>query len=410
VRLDEKTRRAAVEAVWRIVKNTHWDPGFGGVDWDGVYRRFLPLGLKAPTEAAFWATLQEMVDQLKQSHFVVLAPGAFTGAEAGGRRREGGGWSGARLVLTKDGVLVGAVRDGSPAAEAGLTPGMIVESIGSSPLEKSLGPLVARKARPVELALALRALESGGVGETLVWRVVDAAGRALNLSVRYGAPPGKVVRQLGLPATNVDSESRILKNDGIWYFRYNIFLLPNQQAFMEALARVENRSAPGLILDLRGNPGGVIFMTWGIANRLALWSGSLGNMRQKSATLRFPVTIPEDEPAPFKGPVAVLTDELSLSCSEVLAGGLQEMGRVKVVGRTTGGMVLPAQISLLPGGARLEHAIADFKTPKGIYLEGRGVIPDIPVALTRKALLADPDPDLTAARNWIASKRGTLKT
>jgi carboxyl-terminal processing protease len=125
-------------------------------------------------------------------------------------------------------------------------------------------------------------------------------------------------------------------------------------------------------------------------------------MRQRNTALIFPVNPQEPK---FGGPLAVLTDELSLSCSEVLAGGLQEMGRAKIIGRRTGGMVLPAQIRRLPGGGRLEHAIADFKTPKGVYLEGRGVIPDIPVALTRKLLLSDPDPDITVALKWIASQK-----
>ncbi|MGC4045316.1 MAG: S41 family peptidase [Armatimonas sp.] len=226
------------------------------------------------------------------------------------------------------------------------------------------------------------------------------------IPIPYTVPPGEIVQQLGLPPVLVDSESKVLES-GIWYFRFNIFLLRNLEAFKTALA--ENRSAPALILDIRGNPGGLIPITTGIASRLALWPGILGKMAQRGATLVFPASPLEDEPS-FKGPVAILTDELSLSCSEVLAGGLQEAGRAKTVGRRTGGMVLPAQIRQLPGGARLEHAIADFKTPKGVLLEGRGVNPDIPVALTQKLLLADPEPDITAAQKWIATKIGTLKS
>lgn len=59
----------------------------------------------------------------------------------------------------------------------------------------------------------------------------------------------------------------------------------------------------------------------------------------------------------------------------------------------------------LPTGARLQYAIADFKTPKGVLIEGRGVIPDVQAALTRKALLEGHDSQLEAAVEQIKKKR-----
>lgn len=404
--LSAKVRKDAFEAVWTTIRDTHWDPTFGGVNWDAVKKRYQPRAMAAPNDGAFWSTLQQMLGELKQSHFAILPPGAYTGSEVG-RKSRGGGYSGATLVYADGKVLIGSVREGTVAAAAELSPGMVVTDIGSTPLMKVLEPMIARKARPVDLALALRALESSGsIGEKLPWRVIDGSGATKVIPIPYTVPPGQIVQQLGLPPVPVENESKRLES-GIWYFRFNIFLLSNLEAFKTALAA--NRDAPALIIDLRGNPGGLIPVTTAIASRLALWRGTLGKMAQRGATLNFPASPLEDEPS-FKGPVAILTDELSLSCSEVLSGGLQESGRAKVIGRQTGGMVLPAQIRQLPGGARLEHAIADFKTPKGVLLEGRGVIPDIPVTLTQKLLLADRDPDITAAQKWIATKVGTLKS
>jgi carboxyl-terminal processing protease len=400
--LDQRTRRAAFDKVWITVRDTHWDPTLGGVNWLAVRKKYLPRALAARTDGDFWIVLQQMVEELKQSHFAIIPPGAYTGSEVGGREHRGsGGYCGASLTLADGKVLIDSVRNDSSAAEAKLTPGMIVLAIGRTTLMRVLEPLLMRKARPVDLALALRALAGGGVGETVPWRVVDGSGAERVITVRYASPPGKVVQQLGLPPVAVESESKRLEGTGVWYFRFNIFLLPNMEAFTAALA--ENRDAPALILDLRGNPGGLLPITSGIASRLALWPGILGKQKQRGNTLVFPASPLEEEPS-FKGPVAILTDELSLSCSEVLAGGLQEMRRARVVGRRTGGMVLPALITALPGGARLEHAIADFKTPKGVLIEGRGVTPDIPVPLTRNLLLADPDPDVTAALKWIGTK------
>jgi C-terminal processing protease CtpA/Prc len=62
---------------------------------------------------------------------------------------------------------------------------------------------------------------------------------------------------------------------------------------------------------------------------------------------------------------------------------------------------LPSQIIQLPTGARLQYAIADFKTPKGVLVEGRGVRPDVEVSLTRRALLEGRDSQLEAAIEQI---------
>ncbi|MGC4045317.1 MAG: hypothetical protein QM758_16115 [Armatimonas sp.] len=165
--LSEKVRKDAFDTVWTTVRDTHWDPTFGGVNWEAVRRKYLPRALAAPNDNAFWATLQQMLGELKQSHFAILPPGAYTGDEAGKKGQgRGGGYSGASLVYSDGKVLIASVRKGSPAEAAELIPGLEVTTIGSIPLMKVLEPLVARKARPVDMALALRALESsGGIGE-----------------------------------------------------------------------------------------------------------------------------------------------------------------------------------------------------------------------------------------------------
>ncbi|HTG46009.1 MAG TPA: S41 family peptidase, partial [Verrucomicrobiae bacterium] len=86
------------------------------------------------------------------------------------------------------------------------------------------------------------------------------------------------------------------------------------------------------------------------------------------------------------------------------AGGLQELGRVRVFGRTTSGQALPAVLDELPNGDGFYHPIADFITPKGTRFEGRGVVPDEVVPLDRPSLLAGKDPALERAISWITSK------
>ncbi|MEJ2237510.1 MAG: hypothetical protein P8X82_04370, partial [Gemmatimonadales bacterium] len=77
----------------------------------------------------------------------------------------------------------------------------------------------------------------------------------------------------------------------------------------------------------------------------------------------------------------------------------------RVFGTTSMGAVLPALADRLPNGDVLYHAFGDFTTASGIRLEGRGVLPDEVVSLTREDLLADWDASLGAGLNWIAGQQ-----
>ena len=89
------------------------------------------------------------------------------------------------------------------------------------------------------------------------------------------------------------------------------------------------------------------------------------------------------------------------SASECFAGGMQALGRARVFGQTSMGQALPAFFAKLPNGDVLIHATGDFVTADGTRLEGRGVVPDEPVAIVRSELLAGHDATLEAALKWI---------
>src|SRR6476659_717919 len=135
-------------------------------------------------------------------------------------------------------------------------------------------------------------------------------------------------------------------------------------------------------------------MAPGIAGVLGEKATSLGTMTMRAGYTRFFVN---PQPNPYLGPVVILTDGGSASTSEIFAGGLQELERAVVVGERTAGAALPSFFQKLPTGALFQYAIGDFKTPKGMLIEGRGVAPDIEVKLTRRALLEGRDPQLDAA-------------
>jgi carboxyl-terminal processing protease len=93
-----------------------------------------------------------------------------------------------------------------------------------------------------------------------------------------------------------------------------------------------------------------------------------------------------------------------MSTSEIFAAGLQGVGRARVFGEVTGGQALPALMVRMPNRDVLMYAFADFVAPDGTRVEGRGVIPDVAVPLTRADLLAGRDAPLEAAIRWIEAQ------
>lgn len=402
--LDTATRRKVFDAVWAKVRDTHWDPTYGGVDWNKVRVRYAPKVAAAKSDSAFYQLLESMLGELGQSHFHIIPPEAYVASDTAGSARDGDGDTGMTIGLVEGRAVVMAVDPDSAAAEAGVSPGWTVVAIGSTKLDPLLAKIKARKLKPAAERVEVRTLTMGLLaGERGEAARVTFEGHE-PISVVRRAPKGETSRMGNLPPMPAFVETKTLAG-GIAYIRINIFLVePVMQQVREAVESFTD--APALVFDLRGNPGGVGGMASGIAGMLVA-SGrdknSLGSMKMRKGEIRFAIN---PQPPYFTKPVAVLIDEMSLSTSEIFAGGLQELKRAIVVGRRTGGMVLPSNIEKLPGGVRFQYAIADFKTPKGVLLEGRGVVPDIAVELTRAQLLRGGDPMLDTALGALQRKIG----
>ncbi|MGH9764038.1 MAG: S41 family peptidase, partial [Blastocatellia bacterium] len=197
------------------------------------------------------------------------------------------------------------------------------------------------------------------------------------------------------PPQFVEFEAKRLRG-GVGYIRFNIFVPVLMPRILSAITSM--RDAPGIIFDLRGNPGGVGVMASGIAGRLETSDTSLGRMRMRVGYQNFAVF---HQPDAYTGKVIVLIDELSASTSEVMAAGLQAVGRATVVGTPSAGAALPSFFQKLPTGALFQYAIADFRTPAGTLIEGRGVSPDIEVKLSQSTLLRGEDSQLDASIDQI---------
>ena len=155
----------------------------------------------------------------------------------------------------------------------------------------------------------------------------------------------------------------------------------------------------GIIIDLRGNPGGMGAMAIGMAGWLVPEKDScFGTLSYRDNELKIVVN---PRATVYSGSVAVLVDGLSTSCSEFFAGGLKDIGRALIFGTRTGGAALPSIVEKLPNGDGFHYAYANYLSGSGTVLEGVGVTPDVEVVHTREALLMGRDLALESAIAWI---------
>lgn len=407
----DDTRQRAFDIVWQTVKEKHFDPAMGGVDWDRARETYAPRVAAAKNNQELYRALQEMLELLRQSHFNIIPPESVITED---QKEPSNGGVGVELRLAGSEAMITRVEPGSSAAKAGLRPGFLIKQIDDKPVEQIVAPF-ARSAERVELkniriARRILAAMGGDPGTAVKIIYLDEKDQWREAIVTRERLKGELSPRFGnFPPQHTEFETkRIVNGSGgpgyIGYIRFNIFTMPVVEKLKTAIA--EFNGADGIIFDLRGNPGGVGGIALTIAGRICDKPGSLGSMKMRNSEMKFAI-FPQTNPYP--GPVAVLIDGMSASTSEVFSSGIQEMGRAVIVGERSAGAALPSFIQKLPTGALFQFAIADFKTPKGVLVEGRGVIPDVEVKYDRASLLAGHDAQLETALEQIRKAPGKAR-
>ena len=397
------------DSAWRTIGVTLERRGVTRLDWPAVRRELLPRAIRAASDSALRAVIDDMLARIGESHFALLPAQAALAADAP-PGTAALGTAGLALRALDAAIVVWRVDSGSAARRAGVAPGWTLERINDV-VVPSLGP--ADSVGPRRLAIltsAMRALR-GPPGTTVHLVARDAAGTRRTLDVTLDSMRGPFSKFGNLPPLPVTFEmTRRTLADGrcaaVIHFEY--WMPPIMPALDRAVDAARNCAA--IILDLRGNLGGIAGMMMGAAGHFLNEPRTLGVMRSHGEEMRFVANprratdsgVPVE---PFAGDVAILVDGLSASTSEMFAAAMQSIGRARVFGERTAGQALPAVATRLPTGDVLMHVVADFVTPDGTRIEGRGVSPDEVVPITRADLVAGRDAPLECAFRWFERPR-----
>ena len=379
------------------------------IDWDALRDELRPRAQAAQSSEEVRALIREMLDRVGQSHFALLPATAAPDFSDSSLPAADAGSLGFDVVPVDDDLVVSRVELDGPAAQAGVRAGWILSRVGP----RDVGALLAaaREDASSRAAFGVWTLAAGlvrgrvGIPEEVEFR--DGSNASAVRTLVRQPERGAVVKFGHLPPLFARVDARAVEDAGrtIGVIGFNVWMTPIARDLDNAIDRFRN--AAGIVIDLRGNPGGVLTMIMGLAGHFFDAPITLGVIRTRDSELNLvsnPRRVSADGKSavrPFGGRLAVLVDGGSYSASEIFSAGMQSVKRARVFGTRTAGGALPAVLERLPGGDVLQYAIGDFTTAGGDRVEGRGVIPDEGVTPTRADLLAGRDPVLEAALRWI---------
>jgi carboxyl-terminal processing protease len=407
--LDLEQQRKSFDQVWQTIKDVHWDQELVGEKWDALREELRPKIEQAKDKESVREILRQMLNSLGQSHCEIIPMETYEAMEQQGNQG-GEGASGLTLRWIDDQLVVTQVRPDSPANKSGVEVGWALQSITRNENIRNADQLILAVKKATEgqivrfetaMGLAATSALTGAIGETLKVAFLDNTNSSKTVVLQLVKGEGIPAKMGNLPLMDIEFQSRLL-DDNIGYIAFNAFFDPGRlmKAFQKAVTQ-EHAQSQGLVIDMRGNIGGMILMTMGMSGWFVDEQGKLGCMKMKDTPLN--VVINPRLPR-YKRPVAILIDECSISSAEIYAGGLQDIGAARVFGGRSAGLVLPSNVSRLPNQDGFQYVTADYESASGRVLEGQGVLPDESITLTRAQFKADADPVLSAAKAWILAQ------
>jgi len=400
------------------------------IDWEAKRSLFAPRVAKVDSSAdrkAFYVLLKDLAQGIHDAHVQVVAPPTLRLSYL---QELGKSWKaslGAEIVRCSDGTfMVIAVTKGSPAARLGLKLGSIIVTVNKLPIRDHLKQMPTIAFSGTEENFILFAAQTAlwfpeGTKVELGFRTSrDAPIQTKTIQASVIASP----KTYSYPVTTQPFSFEWLDEGNIGYVQWRSFedIGLNMGSWEYFLASMQGR--PGMIIDMRGNRGGLASLFFAMASYLFTkdkpasthWTDSYA-FDQASKSFKKLVTLGDPKiysPRPdlaYKGEVAILVDESSASAAEFFSQYLQKLGRAKIVGEHSsagaGGFVqqakMPADIVFTYTSGRTY-----YRDTTDVNLEGKGVTPDLRVPITvenEKRKLAGEDVVLSTAIAYLKSVR-----
>ena len=351
-----------VDEVWQIINHQYVDTTFNENDWQDVRQEYLERSYTNKEEA--YDAVREMLEKLEDPYTRFMDPEEFKNMQID----TSGELTGVGIQIAKDEesdrlIVISPIED-TPAFSAGILAKDIITKIDGT------------DTKGMDVNDAVKLIR-GKPGSSVT----------LTIQRQEAETDYEIVRaKIKIHPVKASLEETSIGNVG--YIRLTQFSAQASREMREAIEELEDQDLTGYILDLRSNPGGLLYASIDIA-RMWLKEGTIvstvdrGGERERKAANNSAIT---------DKPLVILIDGGSASASEILSGALQDNGRAVLVGTQTFGKGLVQSVRSLGDGSGLAVTIAKYLTPSGRDINKEGIPPNYVVELeeaARKVLQSD---------------------
>ncbi|MFQ4146696.1 carboxyl-terminal processing protease CtpC [Chlorogloeopsis sp. ULAP02] len=352
--LFEESPKELVDEVWQIINRQYVDGTFNQVDWQAIRSEYLNKSYTSKQEA--YKSIREMLKKLEDPYTRFMDPQEFKSMQVD----TSGELTGIGIQIGLDEktkkLTVIAPIDDTPAFKAGLLAKDIIVMINGKSTE----------GMDTNAAVAL---------------IRGEPGTQVKLTIlRNNQQKEFTITRARIEIHPVEYSQKQSPAGNIGYIRLKQFSANASKEMRDAIKNLENKQVTGYILDLRSNPGGLLFSSVEIARMWMDKGGIVSTIDRRGET--------EKEVANGRAltnkPLVVLVDKGSASASEILSGALQDNKRAVVVGSQTFGKGLVQSVRPLGDGSGLAVTIAKYHTPSGKDINKHGISPNITVDLNDK--------------------------
>ena len=350
--LNNNNPKELIDQVWQIIDKTYVDGTFNQVDWKATRTEYLDQTYTSDEQA--YDAIREMLEKLGDPYTRFMDPEEFRNMQID----TSGELTGVGIQLTQDQdtkkLVVISPIEGTPAFDAGIQAKDIISKINGQSTE----------GMDINQAVSLI---RGPIGSQVTLTI-----QRENQEIEFPIIRAKIEIH---PVKYSQKESSLGK---VGYIRLNQFSANAAGEMREAIDDLERQNVSGYILDLRSNPGGLLYSSIEIA-RMWLDRGDIVSTVNRNG-------VTDSQKANNRSltdkPLVIMIDGGSASASEILSGALQDNNRATLVGTKTFGKGLVQSVRGVGQGAGLAVTIAKYFTPSGRDINHEGIKPDVEVSLT----------------------------
>ena len=350
--LSNNAPKELIDQVWQIIDKTYVDGTFNQVDWKATRSEYLDKTYTSEEQA--YDAIKEMLERLGDPYTRFMNPEEFKNMQID----TSGELTGVGIQLTQDQdtkklVVISPIED-TPAFDAGIQAKDIITKID------------AQSTQGMNINDAV-SLIRGPIGSKVILTI-----KRENREIEFPIVRAKIEIH---PVKYSQKESSL---DKVGYIRLNQFSANAAREMQEAINDLETQNISGYILDLRSNPGGLLYASIEIA-RMWLDRGDIvSTVNRNGVTDRQKA----NNRSLTDKPLVVMVDGGSASASEILSGALQDNKRAILVGTKTFGKGLVQSVRGVGKGSGLAVTIAKYFTPSGRDINHEGIVPDVEISLT----------------------------